>query len=480
MAPQTGGEPDLDPENWDEFRADAHQALDDMLAHLESVREGKVWEQAPAEVKAEFARGLPRTPESLADVLDVFEQAIVPYANGNRHPLFMGWVHGAGTPVGMVAEMLAAGLNSNCGGRNHIALDVERQVVRWAAEMLGFPDNSSGVFVTGTSMANFLAVLVARNAALGHEVRQRGLRGASQLAAYASVQAHGCVVRAIEMAGIGSDNLRLIPVDGAGRIRIELLKEAVARDRATGLKPFLVAGTAGTVNTGAMDDLAALADFAQAEKLWFHIDGAFGALCALSPKLKPLVAGIGRADSVAFDFHKWAHVPYDAGFLLVRDAETHRRTFASENAYLTRAPSGLAAGDLWPCDLGPDLSRGFRALKTWFTFRVFGTERIAACIEHTCEVAKYLEAKLKASPDFETCAPVALNIVCFSLKSSADGIANKRIVMELHDSGAAAPSITILSGKPVIRCAIVNHRTTMHDIDRFMDALNAAAGRFLP
>ena len=362
MTPNFPPEPDLDPENWDEFRADAHQALDDMLGHLEGVRDGKVWQQAPENIRREFTTGLPRAPQALSTVLNVFDEAIVPYANGNRHPLFMGWVHGAGTPVGMVAEMLAAGLNSNCGGRNHIALDVERQIASWAAEMLGFPSNSSGVFVTGTSIANFLAVLIARNAALGHDVRKKGLLQSPQLAAYSSAQAHGCIIQAIELAGIGSDNLRLIPVDAQGRIRIDLLREAVARDRAAGMKPFLIAGTAGTVNTGAIDDLGAIADFALAEKLRFHVDGAFGALSALSPKLRPLIAGLERADSVAFDFHKWAHVPYDAGFLLVRDPKMHRATFAAPMSYLSRAPSGLAAGDTWPCDLGPDRSRGFRAL----------------------------------------------------------------------------------------------------------------------
>ena len=241
------------------------------------------------------------------------------------------------------------------------------------------------------------------------------------------------------------------------------------------MKPFLIAGTAGTVNTGAIDDLGAIADFALAEKLRFHVDGAFGALCALSPKLRPLIAGLERADSVAFDFHKWAHVPYDAGFLLVRDPKMHRATFAAPMSYLSRAPSGLAAGDTWPCDLGPDLSRGFRALKTWFTFRVFGADRISACIEHTCEVAQYLEAKLKQSANYEVCAPVALNIVCFSLKSSRSGEENARIVMALHESGDAAPSLTLLDGKPVIRCAIVNHRTTMKDIDTFMSVLEKTA-----
>jgi glutamate/tyrosine decarboxylase-like PLP-dependent enzyme len=477
MTDRPDPEPHLDPEDWDAFRIDAHQALDDMLGNLEQVREGKVWQPAPPAARAEFARGLPRAPQALSDVLEIFDEAIVPYANGNRHPLFMGWVHGAGTPVGMVAEMLAAGLNSNCGGRNHIALDVERQVVRWAAEMLGFPQSASGVFVTGTSMANFLALLVARNAALGHAIRRQGLRNAPQLTAYASAQAHGCVIQAMELAGIGSDYLRLIPVDADGALRIDLLKQAIAQDRAAGHKPFLVAGTAGTVNTGAIDDLNALADFCQSEKLWFHIDGAFGALCALSNRLRPLVKGLERADSVAFDFHKWAHVPYDAGFLLVRDAPTHRQTFAAPMAYLSRTAEGLAAGETWPCDLGPDLSRGFRALKTWFTLRVFGTDRIAACIEHTCDAAKYLESRIARSALFEMRAPATLNIACFGLKSSADGEANKRIVTDLHLRGVAAPSTTLLDDKPVIRCAIVNHRTTMADIDTLMAELETSAAR---
>jgi len=477
MTDRPAAAPHLDPDDWDQFRIDAHQALDDMLGNLEQVREGPVWQPAPPEARAAFARGLPRAPQDLADVLEIFDRAIVPYANGNRHPLFLGWVHGAGTPVGMVAEMLAAGLNSNCGGRNHIALDVERQVVRWAAEMLGFPDSASGVFVTGTSMANFLAVLVARDAALGHAVRRQGLRGAPQLAAYTSAQAHGCIAQAIELAGIGSDHLRRIPAGADGALRIDLLRQAVAQDRAAGLLPFLVAGTAGTVNTGAIDDLAGLADCCRDEKLWFHVDGAFGALCALSDRLRPRIAGIERADSVAFDFHKWAHVPYDAGFLLVRDAAMHRGTFAAPAAYLTRAPEGLAAGETWPCDLGPDLSRGFRALKTWFTLRVFGADRIAACIEHTCDLAKYLESEIVRSPAFEMRAPVTLNIVCFGLKSAADGEADRRIVTDLHLRGVAAPSITVLDGRAAIRCAIVNHRTTAADIDRLIAELETSAAR---
>src|SRR5262249_36630800 len=204
--------------------------------------------------------------------------------------------------------------------------------------------------------------------------------------------------------------------------------------------PFMVGGTAGTVNAGAFDHLDGLARLCRAEHLWFHVDGAFGALCALAPSLRHRLCGIEQADSIAFDFHKWAHVPYDAGFLLVRDAEAHRQTFSHPAAYLSRAPSGLAAGEVWPCDLGIDLSRGFRALKTWFTFQVFGADRIGACIEHTCRVARHLEALLMRSELFELCAPVKLNIICFSLKTCSDGTLNRRIVADLQQRGIAAPS----------------------------------------
>jgi len=479
MSSQMTASPNLDPEDWEAFRAASRRALDDMIDFLQTVRERPVWQPAPPEVLREFRQPLPTEPEALDDVLADFAALIRPYATGNLHPLFMGWVHGAGTPVGMVAEMLAAGLNANCGGRNHIALDVERQIAAWAAGLFGFPADASGLFVTGTSAANHLALLVARNACLGDDVRRDGLRWAgNQLVAYTSGEAHGCIKQAVEMAGIGSRYLRTIAVDDKGAMRTDLLTAAIAADRAQGLRPFLVAATAGTVNTGAFDDLAAIGDLCRREKLWFHVDGAFGALVALAPSLRPLIAGIERADSIAFDFHKWAHVPYDAGFLLVRDAERHRRTFSNPAAYLHRAESGLAAGEVWPCDLGPDLSRGFRALKTWFTFRVHGADRIGACIEQTCRLAGYLEMRLiEQSNLFEVAAPVALNIVCFGLRGSPDGELNKAIVMDLHERGVAAPSTTIIDGRTVIRAAIVNHRTTEDDVDTLMAELHESALR---
>jgi aromatic-L-amino-acid decarboxylase len=470
---------DLDPDDWDDFRDKSHKALDAMIDYLRAIRERPVWTAPSDRARARFTRDLPEDGRDLAAVVDDFKRFILPYATGNTHPLFMGWVQGAGTPVGMIAEMLAAGMNSNCGGRNHIAIDVERQIAKWMAEAFGLPKESSGIFVTGASMANFLSLLVARDQAYGNkDVRLNGLCACEgQLVAYTSREAHNCVRQAMEMAGLGARHLRLIPSDDRRAMKVRDLRHAIAADRAAGFKPFLVVGTAGTVDTGAIDPLDRLADVAHTEDMWFHVDGAFGALAALSPKLKPMVKGLERADSIAFDFHKWLHVPYDAGFFLVRDKEAHRRAFAANAAYLTRAPRGLAAGDVWPCDLGPDLSRSFRALKAWFTIETFGVRRLADCIEQTCRMAKRLEAWIERSANFAMRAPVVLNIVCFGVKGDDDGSLAREIVMELHERGEAAPSLTILDGVPAIRAAIINHRTHEADIDAFTAYLEVALKR---
>ncbi len=467
----------LDPADWAAFRADAHAALDAAIARLQHAGDGPVWRPTTDAVRERFAEPLPRGGRALGDVLGDVERLIAPYAVGNTHPRFLGWAHGAGTPAGMVAELLAAGLNANCGGRDHIGPVVERQIAAWAAEAFGFPAASSGIFVTGASQANFLGLLIARDAALGHRVRGRGLKAsARQLTAYASAEAHGCVSQAMELAGIGGDFLRPVETDAAGALRLDRLRAAIDADRAAGLAPFLVVGTAGAVNFGAFDDLAALADLAAAEKLWLHVDGAFGALTRLSPALAPLTRGLERADSVAFDFHKWAHVPYDAGFLLVRDRAAHKGTFAAPAAYLSRAARGLAAGEDWPCDYGPDLSRGFRALKVWLTFQTLGADAIAAAIEANCAAARRLAGLVAASRGFELAAPVPLNIVCFRLKGDATGALGQELAMRLQEQGLAAPSTTRIAGRTVIRAAIFNHRTTFADVDGFFaDATRIAA-----
>jgi glutamate/tyrosine decarboxylase-like PLP-dependent enzyme len=457
----------LDPADWAPFRMQAHRMLDDALDYIEHIRDRPVWQPIPAEVRERFHAPVPRSPTDLSAIQTQFLSDILPYATGNTHPGFMGWVHGGGTPVGMMAEMLAACLNANLGGRDHIPIEVERQITRWMQSVFGFPESASGLFVTGASMANLIGVLIARDVALGFEVRCTGVdRSSRRLTAYASAAVHSCVARAMDFCGIGSDALRLIPArPGQGMDPAELEK-AIEEDRHAGFTPFLLVGTAGSVDTGAIDDLNALADLSRRERLWFHIDGACGALAVLAPDLAPLLRGIERADSLAFDFHKWGQVPYDAGFILVRDGVLHRKAFAMSAAYLRREQSGLAGGPPWPCDFGPDLSRGFRALKAWFTLKVYGTDALGAAISRTCGLARYLEGRVKETPQLELLAPVALNIVCFRYRAGDDAHrVNARIVVDLQAAGAVAPSTTVIEGRLAIRAAIVNHRTSRAEID---------------
>ncbi len=466
----------LDPSDWDSLRVQSHRMLDDMLDYMSQIRQRPVWQPAPDETSRVFEAPLPSSPTSLESTHQSFMQNILPYAIGNSHPGFMGWVHGGGSVVGMLAEMLASGLNSNLGGRDQIPIQVEQQVVRWMQNLFGFPESSSGLFVTGSSMANLIGLLVARTSAIGTEVRSQGLiRSDERLVAYTSVDAHSCLERAMEIGGMGGHQLRKIPVNDRHEMNLVALQTAIEMDQAAGNTPFCIVGTAGTVNVGAIDDLHGIAAIAARERLWFHVDGACGALGMMSPKIGAKMLGIQSADSIALDFHKWGQVPYDAGFILVRDAKRHQATFASPAEYLRRETRGMAAGSPWPCDFGPDLSRSFKALKVWFTMQVFGTDRIANMMERTCELAEYLSKRVAESPELELLAPVRLNIVCFRFRcdDSDDRVdsnqVNSDIVVAIQESGLAAPSATKIDGKLAIRAAIFNHRTSQLDIDNLID-----------
>ncbi|MBS0331524.1 MAG: cytochrome D ubiquinol oxidase subunit I [Proteobacteria bacterium] len=452
----------LDPRDWEDLRAQGHRMLDDMFDNLATVAERPLWQAPTPEQRARCRAPLPRAAGSLAEAHAQFMADVAPYGSGNRHPGFMGWVQGGGTAVGMLGEMLAGGLDANLGGRDHMPIEVERQVTAWMAELFGFPADASGLFLTGTSMANFCAVLIARDRALGTDVRHSGIHGEVRVVAYASKGVHSCIVRAMDMSGLGWDRLRLIETGADHRISLPALEAAIAADRAAGLKPFLIVGTAGSVDVGAIDDLAGLADVAARQGCAFHVDGALGALGVLSPEVAPRLAGIERADTLALDFHKLGQVPYDAGFLLARDAAAHKRAFTySDAAYLRHAERGLAGGEVWPCDFGPDLSRGFRALKVWLSLKTYGLDALGAVIGRAYALAAQLKARVEAEEELELLAPVALNIVCFAYR----GADNAAIVADLHEQGRVAPSTTTLGGRTAIRAAIVNHRTGPEDIE---------------
>lgn len=439
-----------------------------------------MWREVPPAVRERLSAPLPLEPTPLADVYREFTECVLPYPTGNIHPRFFGWVHGAGTPTGALADLLAATMNSNLGGRNHGAIYVERQVIDWFRELFGFPQEASGVLTIGTSAANLIAVLVARTRALGADVREDGLFGSVRPIGYASTATHGCVRRAFDIAGLGSASLNVLTTDALHRMDPETVARAIAEDRERGHKPFLIVGNAGTVDAGAIDPLDELADLAQREGLWFHVDGAFGATAILAPSIAPRLKGIERADSIAFDFHKWLHAPYDAGCVLVRDGELHRSTFASTPSYLTRMPRGLAAGIPWFTDFTIDLSRSFRALKIWFTIKELGANAIGAAIEENVRQAKLLGEMIDADPNFDLLAPVQLNVVCFRYRApgKSDGqldSMNDELVIRLQESGIAVTSSTSIGGRRAIRACILNHRTRDEDLTMLLDSLRGIA-----
>jgi glutamate/tyrosine decarboxylase-like PLP-dependent enzyme len=466
-----GVDASLDPTDWEALRALGHRMVDEMLDALADVRSGPVWRPVPVEVQVRLRGPAPRVGMGAEAAYADFARDVLPYPLGNTHPRFWGWVMGAGTPVGMLAELLAAGFNPNVGGRDHVANHVEAQVLAWLKELLGYPAEASGLLVTGSSMANLIGLAVARTARAEIDVRRDGLAGLPRpMTLYTSAQVHSSVRRSVELLGLGREALRVIPCTPAFQIDLAALARSIAADRAAGCLPFCVVGSAGTVNTGAIDDLSALADLCAREGLWFHVDGAFGALAALSPALRPVLNGMERADSLGFDLHKWLSAPYDVGCILVRDEAAHRGAFAASESYLERFERGVGAGDRWYTDYGPELSRGFRALKLWLTLKTYGADAFGRQIAQNVAQARYLAGLVDAAPDLERLAPVPLNIVCFRFAGgNRDGDAldalNRELLMRLQEGGLAVLSSTTIGGRFALRAAIVNHRSRRADFD---------------
>ena len=467
----------LDPSDWNAMRALAHRAVDDGFNWLQTVRDRPTWQPTPDSVVAEFRRPLPTEPQGADSAYQDFVDLVLPYPLGNVHPRFWAWYMGNGTPLGAIGDFLAAIVNPNMGGGNHVANHVESQVVDWCKEIVGLPLDSGGLLVSGGSTANLVGLTVARNTATDCNVRAAGVRGLpAPLAFYTSVEAHSSIQKSLELLGLGSDALRKVPADANYRIDIAALEDMITADRAAGAVPACVIGNAGTINTGAVDDLAALARVCGRHNLWFHVDGAIGAVVALAPGHRHLVAGIEQADSVALDLHKWMHVPFEAGCALVRDRSAQRAAFSLTPEYLQHAARGLASGPMWFSEFGPQLSRGFRALKVWLSFKEHGLAKFGRLIDQNIAQAHLLASLVSGEPLLELLAPVVLNIVCFRYRpadlSDADlNALNQELLIRLHESGIAAPSYTTLHGRYCLRAALPNHRTQPRDLKMLTDAV---------
>ncbi len=468
----------LDPADWDEFRALAHRMVDDSLDFLASLRENAPWQPMPREVRATISNEqLPRAPQSAERAYEVFKTNVLPYSNGNRHPRFWGWIQGNGTPLGMMADMLAAGMNAHLAGLDQAPKLVELKVIEWLAELMGFPKDASGLLLSGGTMANLTGLAVARHAKAGFNLREEGLYGAkAPLVVYASSEVHSWAQKSVELFGMGNSSLRRVPVDAEFRIQLPALRELIAADRRVGMRPICVIGTAGTVNSGATDDLGALADLCAKEDLWFHVDGAFGALARFVPALAPIVKGMERADSLAFDLHKWGYLPYEIACVLVRDRATHEATFSVTPSYLVDEGRGVIAGGLPFADRGVELTRGFKALKVWLSFKAHGVDAIARVIEQNVAQARAFAERVVKIPHVVLAAPVALNIVCFRFVTPAStseqqDAFNKELLLRVQETGLAIISGSRIGGRYVMRLACSNHRSRWEDFELLLAGL---------
>ena len=413
------------------------------------------------------------------EVYEQIREHVLPYPTGNIHPRFWSWVGGTGTPTQLVADLVASAMNSASLGFDEVASSyVELQLLNWFKSLLGYPANASGLLVSGGSMANLVGLAVARTHAAPYDVRDEGVNVSDypRLIYYMSAEGHSSLRKAIELIGLGSKSLRIVPVKDDFTIDVPALRAAIRDDRKAGRLPACIIATAGTVNTGAIDPMNELADIAQDEDLWLHADAAFGAFAKLSPVSAHLVDGIDRADSLAFDLHKWLYVQYDCGCVLIKSSDTHRDTFSVIPSYLKKFDRGLASGPVNLSEYGVQLSRSFKALRAWTALKTEGTNRYGEQIEQNIQQAGYLTQLIGEREKLELLAPTAMNIVNFryvdeSLDADALDDLNAEVLMLLHERGIALPSSTVLNGKFSIRVAICNHRSKRADFDALVDAV---------
>lgn len=464
----------LDPET---LRRLGYRAVDLAVEHLSGIAERPVFQpMTPEERLALLDAPLPDQATAPDAILDLIRDRVLAHPMGNGHPRFFGWINPPPVPFAALTDLLAAALNPSCAGGDHAAIYLERCVVRWLMELLGFPtEGSMGLLVSGGSMAALTCLAAARTWVArrdGWDVRQDGVSAAPvPLTLYLTEEGHTSIRKAAELMGLGAASLRTIAVDADLRMDVAALRAAIARDRAAGRRPFCVAASAGTVGNGAVDPLDALADFCTEEDLWLHVDGAYGGVGVLDPTVAAQYAGLDRADSLTLDPHKWLSVPAECGCALVRDGSLLRETFSLVPPYL-RTEEGKGFGGLpWYSEYGFQQTRGFRALKLWSTLLVAGRDGIAQHVTRCNALARRLAALVDEADDLERLAPVPLSIVCFRYvppglrgdDARLDAL-NKAIMEDVQTGGEAFVTQTTLGGRFSLRACVAHYATTEDDL----------------
>lgn len=473
--------PDLD---WSAARARrlGERVLEIWEELLERLPELPVrWPHTAAEVRAAVSVPVPDDPMEESSLVRYLRDLALRWSMYPGHPGFMAYVSGAGTVPGAAADLLAAALNQNVGGYrlSPAATELEWHLLRWFAERFGLPQTAGGLVTSGGAMAAFIGLKAARDAQAGWDIREAGVGAGPPLRFYASTEVHTVHDRAADMLGLGRDAVRMIPVDGELRMVVAELEAAIEEDVRNGYRPIAVVGTAGTVATGAIDPLAAIADVCARRELWFHVDGAYGGVAALVPELRAQFAGIERADSIAFDPHKWLYTPHSGGAIVVRDAQTLADAFAVHPTYIHEDKELTGAGiDL--LTLGPQFSRGFQALKIWVSLVAHGWSAYERRIAHDVALARYLHDLARARPEFEVLAPQSLSIACFRYvptpaptgEGSEDYLnrLNERLMAEIQLQGRVFPSNAVVNGRFGLRACIVNFRTEAEDVEALLDS----------
>ena len=465
----------------EEFRRAGHELVDAVADHLAELPERPVWQPLPDDLRAELlSLPLPDGPSGLGPLAGTMARDVLPFAMGNGHPAFFGWVNSPPSLAGVLASLAAAAMNPSVVSGDHSDVHLERTVVRWLAELVGYPHTpGAGLLTSGASAATIVCLAGARGraaAAAGGDVRRDGVGGGPRLLCYVPSEAHSAVARAIELLGLGSESVRPVPISG-GRLDVDALRAAIAADRAAGGMPALVLGSAGTVNTGSIDPLEALADVAAAESLWFHVDGAYGAFGVLDPAIAARYRGMERADSLALDPHKWLGVPIDAGCALVRSPDDLREAFSAVPPYL-RQDAGAEVGTF--AEYGLEQTRPFRALKTWATIAARGRDGIADQVVRANALARELAALVEREPSLELAAAPETSIVAFRARPTGCApdrleAVNRALPEAVQARGRAFVTGTVYEGRETMRACILHPGTTAADLATLVAEVVAAA-----